>query len=138
VRDGRPVGGASCTPRNRRFAAHLELFARGRVVPVPAGIGVGPQSCAYPVWTADPTGVLSVDAPPGTLTLADVFAVWGQPLGGHRLAGFASRGGVRVYVNGRRTAAAAPSIPIRPHDEIVLAIGPRVPVHRSYLFPPGT
>ena len=51
-----------------RFRVHLELFARGLVLLVPAGIGVAPPverdgayvlggRCLYPLRTREPTGV---------------------------------------------------------------------------------
>jgi hypothetical protein len=62
-----------------------------------------------------------------------VFALWGQPLGPRRAAGF--RGRVRAYVNGRRVDGPAAAIPLGRHDQIVLQVGPYVPPHASYAFP---
>ena len=92
--------------------------------------------CSYPVRTTDPTGVVRY-RPGRGLDLADVFAVWGQPLSEHRLAGFRSRGGVRVYVNGRRLRGRPGAVPLRRHEEVVVEIGRFVPPHRSYLFVDG-
>jgi hypothetical protein len=41
-------------------------------------------------------------------------------------------------VNGRRVHAPPPSVPLTRHAEIVLEVGPHVPPHSSYAFPPGT
>jgi hypothetical protein len=71
-------------------------------------------------------------APP---TLADVFALWGRPLGRRTLAGF--RGRVRAYVDGRRVTTDPRRITLTRHRQIVLAVGPRVPVHPNYRFPAG-
>jgi hypothetical protein len=71
VLHGRAVGSLRCGADGRRFGVHLEVFARGRVVIVPAGIGVAaprarvgafvrPRSCSYAVRTLDPTGVVEV------------------------------------------------------------------------------
>jgi hypothetical protein len=114
---------------------------------LPPGIGVAAPRrevgavvrsgrCAYPVRTADPTGVVRF-RPGRGLDLADVFAVWGQPLSGHRLLGFRSGAGVRVYVGGRRVRGAPGAVPLRRHAEIVVEIGAYVPPHRSYLFVDG-
>jgi hypothetical protein len=43
---GAPVGGFRCGADGTRFGVHLELFAAGRVVVVPAGIGVAPPGGA--------------------------------------------------------------------------------------------
>jgi hypothetical protein len=72
-----------------------------------------------------------VSARVGTL-----FAVWGQPLASRRLAGFT--GTVSAFVDGKRSSGPAGEIPLRRHSNIVLEIGPYVPAHRAYLFPPGT
>jgi hypothetical protein len=141
-----PVDGLPCRRASARArGVHLELYARRLVVPVPAGIGLAPPlrrsgayvrggACSYPVRTYEPTGVIVVDQPRG-LSLANLFAVWGQPLSANRLAGFHGR--VRAYVGGRRWTRAPGRIPLAPHTEIVLEIGAFVPPHPRYLFPPG-
>src|SRR6476659_349235 len=68
---GKVIGGHRCGAGEKRHGAHLELFARGLVVIVPAVIGVArprvrhcayvtPRGCTYPVRTLEPTGVLEV------------------------------------------------------------------------------
>src|SRR5438094_8468940 len=64
VLQGQAVGPLRCGAGGRRFGVHLELFARGRVVVVPAGIGVAaprrrvgafvrPGGCSYPARTLE-------------------------------------------------------------------------------------
>jgi hypothetical protein len=139
------IGGMACrmhTPRSR--VAHVELFARGRVLIVPPGIGIAAPRrsgaivtggrCRYPIWTDDPTGVVHVAR--GTrATLASLFAVWGQPLGSHRLCGFRSRRPLVAYVDGRRWRGRVGGVPLRAHAEIVVEIGRRIAPHAAYLFP---
>jgi hypothetical protein len=120
---------------------HVELFARGRVIVVPAGIGVrAPRlvagrvvraRCRARVWTLDPTGVVRFT---GRASLGDLFAVWGLRLTARALLGFP--GAVRVYRNGRRVRAGPPGLALRDRDELVLEVGPFVPPHRSFRFPP--
>ena len=141
-----PVAGLRCSGRHRRFfAAHLELYANRLVLPVPAGIGVAPPArrsgayvtggaCRYPIRTFEPTGVTVLDAG-RSLTLGQLFAVWGQPLSRRSLAGF--HGAVEAFVNGRRWRRAPAAIPLRRHSEIVLEIDGLVAPHRTYTFPPG-
>jgi hypothetical protein len=148
VRDARPVGSLTCAATSPlRFRAHLELFARKRVLIVPAGIGVAPPlrrdgavvvggKCLYQLRTREPTGVVEVGAARG-LTVGDLFRVWGQPLGPHRIAGFVSSRAVLVFVDGRRLIADPRTVLLRRHDEIVFEIGGYIPPHRSYLFPKG-
>src|SRR5919206_1398323 len=125
---GEPVEGLRCRADGPRFGIHVELFAHGRVVVVPAGIGVAaprrragafvrPRGCSYAVRTTGPTGVLEIRR--GTrLTLGRLFAVWGQPLSATRLAGFSTRRStpVRAYVAGRRRRLGA--IPLTRHAQI--------------------
>jgi hypothetical protein len=150
VRRAAPVGSLRClNARRSRVGAHVELFALGRVVIVPAGIGVAPPlrrdgayvrggRCSYALRTLEPTGVLEL-ARGVPLTVRDLFAVWGQPLSATRLAGFRARPGhrVRAYVAGRAWGRALGAIPLRPHAQIVLEVGRYIPPHRSYLFRSG-
>ena len=93
--------------------------------------------CLYGLRTREPTGVVEVGKARG-LTVGDLFHVWGQPLGTHRMAGFGSSRPVLVFVNGRRLHGDPRTVPLRLHDEIVLEIGGYIPPHRSYLFPKGS
>ena len=100
---------------------HLELFANGRVVLVPAAIGC---------WTRDPTGVVHYRR---GATLGGFFRAWRERLGPTRLLTFS--GPVRIYRNGRRVHGDPRALALRNGDEVVLEVGPFVPPHRSYLFP---
>ncbi|HEY3766950.1 MAG TPA: hypothetical protein VGL44_17430 [Gaiellales bacterium] len=144
---GAPIRGLRCSAASGAWAdAHVEVFAAGRVVIVPPGVGIARPRiqtgavvrggrCWYAVRTTDPTGVVRY-RPGAGLDLADVFAVWGQPLGRHRLCGFRSAA-VRVYVDGRRVHRVPGTVPLRRHAEIVVEIGRFVPPHHSYLFVDG-
>lgn len=135
VSAGRPVGGLRCGRAGRVVRAHVEVFARGRVVVVPAHIGISRlRRCAYPVRTTEPTGVVEFDRE-SRPTLADFFAVWGQRLSSRRLCGFAGR--VRAYVDGVRRRGALSNIRLRRHAEIVLEVGKPIPPHRLFLFGRG-
>jgi hypothetical protein len=120
-----------------RYGVHLELFTAGRVVIVPAGIGIAPPRrrdgayvrggrCSYPVRTREPTGVLEVTRGSG-LTLGQLFAVWGRPLPG--------RG--RLYVDGTRRRGDPATMRLRRHAEIVIEVGRHVRPHSFYRFPKG-
>ena len=89
-------------------------------------------ACAYPVHTREPTGVFELTR--SGLHLGGLFAVWGQPLGPRRLAGFNAP--VAAYVGGRRWRGNPAGIPLGPHAEIVLESSGYVPPHPRYLFPP--
>jgi hypothetical protein len=142
-----PVVGSCRRTLGRRFGVHVELFAADRVVIVAAGIGTRPPlrfdagriasaRCYGALVTLEPTGVVQVRAG-ARLYVSDLFRSWGQPLSARRLVAFRSRA-VSVFVDGRRWRGPPGAVPLTPHSEIVLEVGPRVPPHRSYTFPPGT
>jgi hypothetical protein len=140
-----PAGALRCGPgAAQRALAHVELFARGRVVIVPAGIGLGPPrrregayvrsagGCRYPLWTDEPTGLVRLSR--GDLRLGDLFAVWGRPLSRERLAGW--RGPVRAHVDGRPWRGDPRAIPLRRHAQIVVQVGaPVLAPNADYRFP---
>jgi hypothetical protein len=128
--------GLTCTRERARAWAHLELFADGKGVLVPAGIGVvGPRRdgayvrggrCRFPLYTEEPTGLVGL-ARRG-LTLGDLFAVWGRPLAPDSV----------VDVDGARWDGAPAAVPLRAHAQIVVQDGgPLVEPHAQYRFPPG-
>jgi hypothetical protein len=123
--------------------AHLELFANRHVVVVPGGIGVsGGRTTRYgfvtnalwhaPAWTLEAGGVLHLER--DGMTLGDVFAVWGHPLGRDRMLGFSGR--VHAYVNGTERVGDPATIALHDGDQIVLELGGYVPPHASFTFRP--
>lgn len=110
---------------------HLELFANGFAVVIPARVGVRSARCRAHEWTDTPTGVVRFDR---AARLGDVFAVWGMPFGRRRLLSF--HGAVSLFRNGLRVRGDPAAMPLRDGDELVLETGPYVPPHRSFLFPP--
>ena len=133
-----------------RDGVHVEVFAANRVVLIPAGIGTRPPRgfsagrissarCYGDLVTLDPTGLVLVRAGSHPV-LADLFRAWGEPLSSRRLASFAAStgAGVVVFVDGRRWRGSPGRVPLALHSEIVLEVGPYVPPHRLYTFPPGT
>ena len=147
---GGPVAGACQRSLGPRVGVHVEVFAANRVLLLPAGIGaqqpwakldgrIASAPCYGALVTLDPTGLVLV-RPGARLTLADLFRSWGEPLSRTRLTSFSAPAGtqVAVFVDGRRRNGAPASIPLTRHAEIVLEVGPHVPPHSSYAFPPGT
>jgi hypothetical protein len=127
---------------------HAELFAADRVVLFPAGIGakrpfqhdagrISHARCYGDLVTTEPTGLVLVRRG-AHLPLAALFSSWGQPLSLTRVASFSTRRRVEVWVGGRRWRGRPQDVPLTPHAEIVLEVGPHVPPHSSYEFPPGT
>jgi hypothetical protein len=128
-----------------RYGAHVEVFAANRVVIIPAGIGTAaPRRFGYgrifaarcygSIVTLQPTGVVLVRRG-SSATVGELFGGWGQPLSGARLASF--RGRVKVYVAGRRRSGVPGRVLLTRHAEIVVEVGPYVPPHSAFAFPPG-
>jgi hypothetical protein len=145
-----PVTGRCRSTLGTRVGAHVELFAANRVVLIAAGIGTRPPvsysagriakaRCYGDLVTLEPTGVVLVRRG-SRLTLSDLFRSWGQPVSERRLASFSAGAGrrVRVYVDGRPRRGAPGAVPLSAHSEIVLEVGPHVPPHSAYTFPPGS
>jgi hypothetical protein len=134
VASGATLGGFTCTRGNvARIETHVELFADKRALLFPTGIGVSKRNgCSYAARTESPTGVIESLAG-AKLTVADLFAIWGQPLSHEGFAGF--RGAVHAWVGGCPWSGSVRSIPLAEHAEIVLEVGGYIPPHRSFLFP---
>jgi hypothetical protein len=145
-----PVAGRCERSLGLRLGVHVEVFAANRVLLLPAGIGARPPEqklngaitsarCYGALVTLNPTGLVLVR--PGTRpTLAELFRSWGEPLSPTRLTSFGAPAGsqVAVFVDGRRWTGGPAAVPLTRHAEIVLEVGPHVPPHSSYAFPPGT
>jgi hypothetical protein len=145
-----PVLGPCKARLGRREGVHIELFAANRVVIVPAGIGVYEPltfssgritraRCYGDPTTREPTGLVLV-RPGSRLSVSDLFRSWGQPLSSVQLASFRAPRGQRVavFVNGRPWRGAPGGVPLSRHAVIVVEVGPHVPPHTSYAFPPDT
>lgn len=144
---GRPVGGCR-RGLGPRTGVHVEVFAADRVVLLPAGIGAEPPfqysagriagaHCFGSLVTIDPTGLVLV-RPGARLQLSALFRSWGQPLSSKRVASFVTGSHVAVFVDGQSWRGEPQSVPLERHSEIVLEVGPYVPPHSTYAFPPGT
>lgn len=144
---GQPIAGRRClTAAGPRDLAHVELFAAGRVVPIPAGIGVAPPlvrrraqvlagRCSYAARTTEPTGLIELRRGE-RMSLGAFFAIWGQPLSRTRMATFGGTP-VRAYLDGRRWPGDPARLPLRRHAVVVVEVGPFVAPHARYRFPPG-
>ena len=145
-----PVHGACLARRGARDGVHVEVFAQDRVVLLPAGIGTRPPrryssgrissaGCYGDLVTLEPTGVVLVRRG-AHLSLGALFRSWGQPLSARQVAAFPAPAGARVtvYVDGQQWGGPPGAVPLRRHAEIVIEVGPHVPPHTSYTFPPGT
>jgi hypothetical protein len=145
-----PLTGAvsgRCDPTlGPRAAAHIEVFGANQVVLLPAGIGTAAPRrfmegrlvearCFGNAVTLDPTGIVYFRAGAG-LKLGTVFRAWGEPLTATRVASFTG-GRASTYVDGRSWHGPPAALPLTAGAEIVIEIGPHVPPHRRFVFPPA-
>ena len=125
---GLPIDSIRCDSMEgavEHIHAHLKLTDRGRPLEVPAGIGI-PQGggCLYWLHTHSADGLLHIESPVvKTFTLGQFFDVWGQKLNRTQAAGVhAARGHVlRVVVNGKVWKGDPRAVPLRDHEEILIA-----------------
>ncbi len=134
--------GPGCADRSATGRVHVELFAAGKVMILPAGIGIADPRidgayarggrCRHALFTTEPTGVVDVARP--RQTLGDLFDIWDRPLATDRLLSF--RAPVQVHVDGERWDRDPRAVPLTDEAQIVVqAGGPPVEPHAEYTFP---
>ncbi len=107
----------------------LQLFNRGRPVPVPAQIGI-PQTgaCLYWLHTHSNDGFIHIESPVRrTFTLGQFFDIWGPDLSWNRAGAVAASRGtrLRVWVNGVPWHGNDPrDIVLRDRETVVIQNGP--------------
>jgi hypothetical protein len=117
---------------------HLDLFVTGHRVTVPADVGIDERAgFLTELHTHDPSGIIHVESPvQRSFTLGQFFCEWGVKLNANCLGRY--RGELAWWVNGRRMHGNPASLPLRQHQEIVIAAGrPPRAVPASYDFPAG-
>jgi hypothetical protein len=140
---GLPMLGAEGTAQH--IHAHLDVFANGSAVQVPADLGIDQaRQQISPLHTHDTTGVIHVESPDAhaTYTLGQFFAEWQVPLSADRIGGLSvdATHHLRVYVNGQLQTGDPAAIVLKAHDEIALVYGTdaqSVTVPKSYAWPAG-
>jgi hypothetical protein len=128
---GQPIKGITCDAgegQRVHIHQHLAIFDHGAPVAVPAYIGIPEIArCIYWLHTHTPDGIIHIEAPVDrSFTLGDFFAVWGQPLERQRVANATVRRGekVRVWLDGKVFVGEPATIPLEPHTDIVIQVGP--------------
>lgn len=102
---GQEVQGLECLdvmPEDYHVHTHLSIFLNGEQLSIPENIGIyrfePDNNCYYTIHTHDHSGKLHVEAAePGTFTLGQFFAVWGQSLDDDDVAGLTGMD-VEVFV----------------------------------------
>jgi len=117
---------------------HLDLYVNGHRVIVPALVGIDERAgFLTELHTHDPSGIIHVESPVRrSFTLGQFFCEWGVKLNANCLGRY--RGRLAWWVNGRRMQGNPALLPLRQHQEIVIAAGrPPTTVPSSYDFPAG-
>lgn len=123
------------------YHVHLDVFIRGRRVPVPANIGIDEASEELsPLHVHDDSGVVHIESGEDVpFTLGQLFTEWGQPLTATQVGPVIAGQGeqVRIYRNGRVVAGPPADLRFVDGDQIVVWVGPvgaRPRVPASYPF----
>lgn len=110
---------------------HVSIFLDGVALAIPADIGITPLQpsgrCFYSIHTHDLSGKIHVEAPaPGTFTLGQLFAIWGQPLETTNVAGLTGKP-IVVYSTEQATVTRVTGdwndIELTSHKEITIQVG---------------
>ena len=121
---------------------HLDIYADGRHVAVPAQIGIASsEGFISDLHTHDATGITHVEAPEvRSFSLGQFFAVWGVRLDAKCIGSLCAAAGkqLKLWVDGEPVAGDPTRIVLGEHQEIVLAFGTQDqqpnPIPKSYDF----
>lgn len=130
---GAPVQGIPCGDPVETFHihSHLSIFVNGQAQSIPANVGIVQTSpttdCHYYIHTHDLSGKIHVEGPaPGTFTLGQLFAIWGQPLSTTNVAGITGMP-VVVYITENNTVTPfngdPATVTFASHRHIAIQIG---------------
>ena len=131
---GQPVSGLDCLqnmPEDYHVHTHVTIYLNGEALAIPQNIGIesGPPRCFYTIHTHDHSGKLHIEAAaPGTFTLGQFFAVWGETLNSTTLADLSGMP-VVVYVTDEGDTTATQiadnwsDIALESHREITIQVG---------------
>ena len=124
---------------------HLDIFINGKLVPIPAGIGINQQQgFISPVHVHDNTSVIHVESPTiQTFTLGQFFDIWGVKFTNNCIGSYCTDGTntLEVFVNGIKVSTDFRGIALEAHQEIVIAYGTDAqlpkPLPSTFDFPLG-
>ena len=148
------VDGITCQSSEKvayHVHAHLTIFAAGKSLQVPYGIGIGPPlggvrtaagafvesgSCFMWLHTHVADGVIHIESPVlKTYTLGQFFAVWGQKLSRTQVG--PKKGKVTAFYNGKDWTGDPAAIPLTATAQIQLDVGSPVVAPEHIKFPTG-
>ena len=137
--DRLPALGLTTLPQeavNTHYHSHLDLYADGKHVTVPAliGINTGAQYITQ-LPTHDPRGGIHLESPMANdhFTLGQFMAEWGVFLNSKCVGGYCN--GLKWYLNGKLQTGDPQTHTLQPHDEIAIVVGkPPAKIPSSYAF----
>jgi hypothetical protein len=140
--DRLPALGLTTLPQEAvatHYHSHLDIFADGKKVSVPAliGINVGAQYLTE-LHTHDTRGVIHVESPKANdrYTLGQFVAEWGVFLDSRCIGAYCN--GLKWYVNGKQQTGNPQKYVLQSHDEIAIVVGkPPAKIPSSYAFLAG-
>jgi hypothetical protein len=132
----------------RHDHAHLDIWADGKSVAVPAYIGIQGGATATglsSLHTHDSSGVIHIESPAGDrFTLGQVFNEWNVLLSPTQIGGLKTAAGktLTVYVNGKALTTDPTKLELKAHQEIAIVYGTaaenaKVKVPSSYKWTGG-
>ncbi|WBP84956.1 hypothetical protein [Kitasatospora cathayae] len=141
---GLPMLGAEGTAEH--IHAHLDVYADGRAVTVPALVGIDESAQRIsPLHTHDTTGVIHVESPvTAEFSLGQFLTEWQVSTSADHLGGLRTDAThtLTAYVNGKAVSGDPAAIRLNAHDEIALVYGTEaenaaVTVPSGYNWPSG-
>ena len=130
---GAPVDGLPCSfpvPNAYHVHAHVAVFLDGAQLQFPPNVGIHPQQpqrCFYTIHTHDRSGKIHIESDaPGTFTLGNLFAIWGQPLETDNVAGLTGKP-IKIYSTENATVSEVTTdwkaIELTTHKLITIQVG---------------
>lgn len=136
---GQTVDGVECNTSEQvafHVHAHLSVYVKGQLRPIPAGIGIvfpaaqstpeGPfyaaTKCYYWLHVHAQDGVIHIESPAGhSYTLGQFFDLWRQPLSTRQVG--PATGKLTMYVNGRLYRGNPRNMQLGSHVDIQIDVG---------------
>jgi hypothetical protein len=118
------------------YHAHLDIWADGKKVSVPALIGINPGAgFLTELHTHDTRGVIHIESPQKNdhFSLGQLVAEWGVFLNGRCIGSYCN--GLKWYVNGKQKTGNPGAYVLQSHDEVAIVVGkPPQKIPSSYKF----
>jgi hypothetical protein len=121
------------------YHSHLDIFADGKKVTVPALVGINPgANYLTELHTHDTRGVIHVESPKKNdeFSLGQFVAEWGVFLDSRCIGAYCD--GLKWYVDGKQQIGNPANILLKPHQEIAIVVGkPPAQIPSSFKFASG-